>query len=79
MSKHQGKLELYSCRLRAGIKPRRIGLEPHEAHRHRQAPPGRNELLQERIEADLNNIQNNRALVRSFFTSQMSPILVTDE
>ncbi len=30
-------------------------------------PLASNELLQERIEADLIDIQNNRALVRSFF------------
>jgi len=63
-----GKLKLYFL---PGYAPE---LNPDElvwSHMKRtgtaKRPLASNELLQERIEADLINIQNNRALVRSFF------------
>jgi hypothetical protein len=34
--------------------------------------------LHDRIDVELQQIQENRALVRSFFEQKMSPILVTD-
>src|SRR5882757_1413366 len=64
----KGKLKLYFL---PGYAPE---LNPDElvwSHMKRtgtaKRPLASNELLQERIEADLINIQNNRALVRSFF------------
>ena len=42
-------------------------MEPHEAHGTAKRPLAVNELLQDRIEADLIKIQKNRPLVRSFF------------
>jgi transposase len=63
-----GKMKLYFL---PGYAPE---LNPDElvwSHMKRtgtaKRPLASNELLQERIEADLINIQNNRALVRSFF------------
>ena len=63
-----GKLKLYFL---PGYAPE---LNPDElvwSHMKRtgtaKRPLASNELLQDRIEADLINIQNNRALVRSFF------------
>ena len=44
-------------------------MEPHEAHRHPKRPLTSNELLQDRIEADLIDIHDNRAPVRFFFKS----------
>ena len=66
----QGKLKLYFL---PGYAPE---LNPDElvwSHMKRagtaKRPLAENELLQERIVADLINIQNNRTLVRSFFNA----------
>ena len=70
----KGKLKLYFLPGYAELNPDELVWSHMKRTGTAKRPPASNEVLQERIEADLIRIQNDRALVRSFFKTDVAYI-----